>query len=125
MSSPFTGYENTTLTFKVPGAASTDPVTGNKVFARSDVVVLAMLNQKPRTERQLERSPGVDQQAVYLEGYAIDPSTLPATVKPNTWADCIWSGTPGQFYLMLTGKSPFGVELATGEKIRGWFQAKA
>lgn len=126
MSSPFAGFENATLTFKVAGSGTADPVTGNRNFARSHVAVEALLTeQSNRKQKDIQRPAGVDIQAIYLEGYAVIPDRLPVTVKPNTWAEAVWSGFNGKFYLMLTANSPYGVEDSTGDRIRGWFQAVA
>lgn len=122
-SSPFSGLQNTVLLFEVASARTTDPLTGNRPkLEPQQVEIQAMLTEKK--DPKVERSPGVDGQAIYLEGYAVNPTELPANIRPNTWAEATWSGYRGQFYLLLTGRSPFGVEAATGDKIRGWFVAK-
>jgi hypothetical protein len=126
MASPFAGFENTTLTFKVGGTATLDPITGNRSFARSNVVVEALLNEVSNQKQQdVQRPAGVDFQAIYLEGYAVIPSRLPATVRPNVWAEAEWAGFSGKFYVLLTASSPYGVEDSTGDRIRGWFMATA
>jgi hypothetical protein len=128
MSSPFAGFENAVLMFETAtGAYTTDNVTGNRKLTRTSLEVIAILTEK-RPPKQA-RSPGVDQQAIYLEGYAVrvggnvETTQLPASVQANTWATCTWAGITGKFYLILTGRSPYGVESVAGDKIRGWFQA--
>lgn len=132
MTSPFADYANATLVFEVAtGAFTTDNFTGNRKLTRTALTVTAILTEKRMPN--LERAPGVDQQAIYLEGYAIEvsplapdanPSLLPAEIRPNTWAACTWAGVTGQFYLLLTGRSPYGVANETGDRLRGWFQTK-
>jgi hypothetical protein len=121
--SPFDGRQNAYLTFEVASTRSTDPATGNRLkLEPQQVEIQAMLSEEK--EPEVGRSPGVDGQAIYLEGRAVNPTELPATIRPNTWAEAIWSGNRGRFYLLLTGRSVWGVEAATGDKIRGWFVAK-
>lgn len=133
MASAFTPYKNSVLTFKSAGARSVDPITGNMTFERSPVIVEALLQQKTASGskgKEPDRLPGVDLLAVYLEGYAVEPMALPSAVKANSWAECVWDGKPGRFYLLLQGRNPFlaaveGEGRILGDIIKGWFQTVA
>jgi hypothetical protein len=121
MASPFAAYANATLRFPIAsGSLQTDPETGNVKPAKSFLSVSAMLSQKSRPTQQ--EIPGVDISSVYLEGYAIEPMLLPSVVAPNAFCQATWDGKAGKFYLLLEGRSPYGVSPITGDKIKGYFQ---
>lgn len=128
MSSPFEGFQNAVLNFSVASGAppTADPITGNKTYPREVATVEAILTEGKQQggAEKMSRLPGIDQQAIYLEGYAVIPDQLPATIKANTWAECTFAGVTGRFYLVFTPRSPYGVEASTGDRVRGWFEAK-
>lgn len=121
MASPFAAYANATLRFPVAsGTLDVNPVNGNVKPGQSFVSVTAMLGQKSRPTQQ--EIPGVDTTAVYLEGYAVEPMLLPSVVVPNSLCQATWDGKAGKFYLLLQGRSPYGVAPITGDKLKGYFQ---
>lgn len=126
MATPFSARTNATLRFEVSsGVLATDPVTGNVKPTAVVMVVQAMLNQKSRANR--ERRPGVDVTAVYLEGFVTEvvglgTAALPPIVTPDSPCQAVWDGKNGQFFMELTGRSSYGVEAITGDKIKGFFQ---
>ncbi|MFN6472606.1 MAG: hypothetical protein RMY36_023435 [Nostoc sp. SerVER01] len=130
--SPFASYANTQLTFQLPGTAQgTDPITGNRMFAAGEsLVVAAML--KAGSSYNKERLPGVDPQAVYLEGRVISVSSggeqigllLPNTIQHEARAAATWDDLNGEFVILRRGRSPFKTEQIIGDRLQGWFEIK-
>ncbi|PHJ69144.1 hypothetical protein VF14_03135 [Nostoc linckia z18] len=130
--SPFVSFGNAVLTFQLPGAAAgTDPVTGNRMFAAGEsLVVAAML--KAGSSYNKERLPGVDPQAVYLEGRVISVSSgsgqtgllLPNTLQHEARASATWDELNGEFVILRRGRSPFKTEQILGDRLQGWFEIK-
>jgi hypothetical protein len=119
--SPFATFANATLRFQiVSGNLAIDPKTGNQQPGTAVLQVEALLQQKRDPNRTIR--PGVDSSAVWLEGYAIEPMLLPNVVTPDSRAAAVWDSKQGEFFLELTGRSPYGVAPITGDKIRGYFQ---
>lgn len=128
MASPFAPYANASLRWQVPtGGSTVDAATGNVIPETAEIVLTALLNQRGGNSRQLpdSRPQGVDETAVYLEGYAVEPMELPVSVVPLSRAIATWDNRHGSFVLLVTGRSPYGVDPITGTKLKGWFQAQS
>lgn len=134
MPSPFAGLaENATMIFKIPSGAVTYDEVGNAVQGTTNVTVSVYLKKDERTSTpRLPQLPGVDESAFYCSGFCVDPMILPASVAPQTWAICTWSGINGFFYLDAPINPPHGregigaiLESVQGTKLTGWFQLKA
>lgn len=85
------GLPEVTFTFQVNnGALVEDPETGLFSLAPSDVVVTALLSQVP-TPRNLENleAPWINPAAIYVTGHCIEPSFLPASIRPGQIAQAI------------------------------------
>lgn len=130
--SPFASFANATLTWTLPGAAAgVDLITGNRMFtAGESLVVAAML--KAASAYNKERLPGVDPQAVYLEGRVVSVSLngqpenllLPNTIQHEARASATWDGLNGEFVILRRGRSPFKTEEIIGDRLQGWFEIK-
>jgi hypothetical protein len=131
--SPFAGYENATLTFTLPGEATgeVDPLTGNQVFgSERTLVVVAKLDQNGNP--RIQRLPGVDPQAAFLYGRVISASldgqnlgfNLPVGLRSNQRAAATWGELRGEFIILLSGQSSWGVHKIWGDRLQGWFEIK-
>ena len=119
--------ENSTLTFThKTTVASTDPVTGNKIYNLETVTIAATLEQKRESPRDVERQQTGNSPAVWVEGACTEPETLPEWVSKSAIAQATISGKTGKLYLVP--KLQQGAILAfdmldlTGEEIQGWFE---
>ncbi|GEM_PF-5708880 len=131
MATPFPDFvRNTTLTFEVPTGDITFDEVGNAIAETTSIRVTAMLEAKvPAYGNTIQRAPEIDETALYLEGYCLEPMKLPLSILPKNWAVATWSGTPGFFYLNVPINPPYGregigavMEESAGTKIVGWFQ---
>ncbi|HEY9849540.1 MAG TPA: hypothetical protein V6D28_08800 [Leptolyngbyaceae cyanobacterium] len=131
--SPFANWGNSTLNFTLPGEATgeTDPLTGNQVFgSERTLVVVAKLDQNGNP--RIQRLPGVDPQAAFLYGRVISASlngqnlgfNLPAGLRSNQRAAATWEELRGEFIILLSGQSSWGVHRILGDRINGWFEIK-
>jgi hypothetical protein len=84
----------------------------------------ALLQQKRDPNR--DRSPGVDAQAIWFEGYLVSPRPLPSSIAPHQQCLAVVDEEGGQFWLERTQRNPFvasvGIDLV--DKVRGYFQPK-
>lgn len=131
MTTPFPDFvRNTTLVFDVPTGDLTQDDVGNAIAETTSIRVTATLKAKlPSYGAAIQRAPEVDETAMYLEGYCLEPMKLPLSILPKNWAKATWSNTPGFFYLNDPINPPYGregigaiVEQSAGTKIVGWFQ---
>lgn len=123
VTSPFAPYANSLLRFQVAsGELLTDIKTGNKRPGTAIVDVVALLEQK--RSPQNKELPGVDDTAVWVEGFLITPRPLPGAITPESQCFGTWQGREGRFHLEFTARNPYiaalGIDLV--EKIRGYFQ---
>ena len=121
MVSPFKGFENATLTLKVPGD-SVVKVNGNWIPQTTNQTYTA--NLKPSNPR-VRKEVGINGSDIFLKGYLISPQWLPNTVKlplkVNCTIDMQNGGTQtGILEISATPSSGFGVESVTGQKIEGY-----
>ncbi len=132
MTLPFPDFGwQTTLVFAVPTGDLTQDERGRAIPATNRIKVMATLKVKPLTfaHSKIQRPPGIDERAVLLEGYCLEPVQLPHSSLPQTWAEATWSGKAGYFYLTDPLNPPYGreglgalLEASAGTKIIGWFQ---
>lgn len=132
MPTPFPDFvENTTLVFDVPTGELTQDEVGNAIAETASIRVTAMLKVKTLTfsNSKIQRAPEIDEGALLLEGYCLEPMKLPLSILPKNWAEATWSGQPGYFYLNDPVNPPYGregigavMEESAGTKIMGWFQ---
>lgn len=133
MTSPFASLENAVIQFsRNTGGISRDN-DGNPVPIVQILPVTAILKQqKYKTASKTDRIPGVDQSAIALEGWCINPVRLPDNVSPDRWYQCRWNGTEGWIYIEGPIGGDYGqaqgigaiVNDATGTKISGVFQLR-
>lgn len=130
--SPFAPFTNATLLFTLPSTNSTvDPVTGNRIFEDGEVVTVEA-KLKSVSNAKVERMPGIDPSAVYLEGHVTKVTSptltesiiLPDAIKPNDVAVATWNEKQGNFVILFTGRSPYHVEQIIGDRLKGWFSFK-
>jgi hypothetical protein len=131
--SPFGNLANTALTFAVPTGGVIRGTDGNPEAETVPVEVSAMLRMPNyKDAAQLRHLPGVDETAILLEGWCVEPKLLPSQITPNQWVKCKWSGTSGWFYLMHPIGGRYGnqgvlgeiINGATGTQISGLFQIR-
>lgn len=130
MGSPFESLKNGTLTFEISGSGTTTDELGNVVAnSSSDRRVEVYLKRAAGKQKVMTRFAGVEETAVWFEGYCVAPQTLPTTIVEHMWARAEIGGTEGYFCLGMIN-APYGragigslVEKSAGTKIEGWFQA--
>ncbi|MBD2037715.1 hypothetical protein H6F86_25785 [Phormidium sp. FACHB-592] len=98
MTTPFSNFGwHTVLVFAVPTGALTQDELGQAIPKSNRIKVMAPLKVKPLTfaHSRIQRPPGMDERALLLEGYCLEPVPLPHSILPQTWAEATWSGQPG------------------------------
>jgi hypothetical protein len=135
MTSPFSGFENTKLTFQVADGTYTTNAVGNRSLNYQSLIVKAVL--KPTTDtstvnryaNEIQQFAGADGHAVLLEGYLVEPQVYPQGVEFLMEADieiAVAIGKPetGRFKLLPVVQSPYvvamGIDAIT--PIRGVFR---
>ncbi|MFM7367784.1 MAG: hypothetical protein ACKO2Z_08285, partial [Sphaerospermopsis kisseleviana] len=100
MASPFIGLENATIIFQSSTGGTTQDEWGNVVDSEGNVTVRAFL-KVPKTAGKIPKPnvPGLSQDAVYFEGYAVTPMILPSSIKQGSWGTATIGGMAGKFYL--------------------------
>ncbi len=134
MTSPFTGFDNATITFKVSDGTYTINSVGNRKLNTIDAIIKAVL--KPASystvqtyTKEIQEFAGADGHAVLMEGYLVSPQVYPEGVSFLMEADAT-IGTSlekleaGRFKLLPIVQSPYvvamGIDLIT--PIRGIFR---
>jgi len=119
MSTPFSSFQNATLTFKVQGS---EPVYGDYGHLVSDLqsfVVKAYLRQSARPQPSL--FDGANQEDIFVEGRCISPLTLHPDIQPEVFADAVVNGASYKFRYQPAVASPFFAEnQILGQKIEGY-----
>ena len=120
--SPFAPYANAQLRFVVSTGALVADALGNVAPSeQQEIEVVALLQQKRDPNR--DRSPGVDAQAIWFEGYLVSPRPLPSSIAPHQQCRAVIDGQGGRFWLERTQRNPFvaslGIDLV--DKVRGYF----
>lgn len=135
MTSPFSGFENTTLTFQVADGTYTTNAVGNRSANNQPLTITAVL--KPTTDYstvsryadEIQQFAGADGHAVLLEGYLVDPTVYPQGIEFLMEADIqitvvIGKAETGRFKLLPVVQSPYvtamGIDAIT--PIRGIFR---
>lgn len=125
MSSPFTAFVNAHLRFQVATGTLQPDGKGNLKPGKAVVEVAAMLKQETKQGKEERRkpAPGVDETAIYIEGYLVEPLSLPGIITPDTPCQIEWQGRKGRFYVDFTAKNPFldALNINLVNKLRGWF----
>ena len=132
MTPPFPDFGwQTTLVFAVPTGDLTHDERGQAIPATNRIKVMATLKVKLLSfaHSRIQRPPSVDERALLLEGYCLEPVRLPHSILPPSWAQATWSGQPGYFYLNNPLNPPYGreglgalLEDSARTKMMGWFQ---
>ncbi|MHC5824492.1 MAG: hypothetical protein ACYT04_53800 [Nostoc sp.] len=135
MTSPFSGFENTTLTFQIADGTYTINAIGNRSANYQPLIIIAVL--KPTTDYstvsryadEIQQFAGADGHAVLLEGYLVEPQVYPKGVEFLMEADIqitVAIGKPetGRFKLLPMVQSPYVVAMAIDliTPIRGVFR---
>jgi hypothetical protein len=121
--SPFAPYANTLLRFRVgDGTLAIDPKTGNRRPGTRLVDVVAVVQQKQRPRNK--EMPGVDDLAVWVEGFLVNPRPLPPEIVSSSMCFGVWDGRQGRFHLDFTARNPYiaALNIDLVEKIKGFFQ---
>lgn len=118
MTSPFSGFENTTLTFQVADGTYTTNAVGNRSANYQPLIIKAVL--KPTTDystvtryaNEIQQFAGADGHAVLLEGYFVEPQVYPQGIEFLMEADIeitVVIGKPetGRFKLLPVVQSPY------------------
>jgi hypothetical protein len=125
MSSPFVSFANFTATFQVSGGALTQDAKGNWRPGKAAIEVIAQMDQTDLEKSPVvERRPGIDSTAVYLEGTLISPLPLPSSITPNTPCSAVWNGINGEFFLEFQARDSILADLGIDflDEIKGWWQ---
>ncbi|MBN3875199.1 hypothetical protein [Nostoc sp. JL23] len=135
MTSPFAGFENTTLIFQVADGTYTTNAVGNRSANYQPLTIIAVL--KPTTDystvnryaNEIQQFAGADGRAVLLEGYLVEPQVYPlgieflmeANIEINVAID---KPETGRFKLLPIVQSPYVVAMAIDAitPIRGVFR---
>jgi hypothetical protein len=135
MTSPFSGFENTTLTFQIADGTYTINAVGNRSLNYQSLTIKAVL--KPSTDtstvnryaNEIQQFAGADGHAVLLEGYLVEPQIYPQGIEFLAEADieimvAIRKPETGRFKLLPVVQSPYvvamGIDAIT--PIRGIFR---
>lgn len=133
MPSPFADLDNATISFQISlNVPVKQDQWGNTVDNQISLPVKAFL-KSPDTMMisKIPRPnvPGLNQDAIYFEGYAVSPMILPSSIKQGSWGNATIGGMVGTFYLEKFINPPYGkggigliVQNAAGTRIEGWFQ---
>jgi len=116
---PFSAMQTYSLDFEAQGTTwSTDPDTGNRVPSRSTQTVEAVL--KASRDPKLADVLGVRPGEVVLEGYCVNPTTLPSGVSEGSEATLTIGGVAGTFVLGPRVPDPMTAkQVAFGEYLVG------
>jgi hypothetical protein len=122
VTSPFSGFENTTLIFQVADGTFTTNAVGNRSFNFQPQIIKAVL--KPTTDtstvsryaNEIQQFAGADGHAVLLEGHLVEPQTYPQGVEFLMEADieiqiAIGKKEGGRFKLLPVVQSPYVVAM--------------
>ena len=127
MSSPFSNYANTVLTFQLPTGLMTADDNGNPIPQVEAVEVTALLQRDLRRDPQ--GLPGIDQDRSLLKGWLVNPLMLPPGVAAGVIADCAITESPeqtnvGKFEILDALQNPFvmGVGIRFLTRVRGIFR---
>jgi hypothetical protein len=122
MASPFVSFANSTLRFQVASGALIEDRNGNLRPGRLTVTVSALLKQA--RDNKTTEQPGVDVNAIYLEGYLVEPTVLPGSITIDSPCQAIWQGREGRFFYEFTAVNPYlaALNINLVNPIRGWFQ---
>jgi hypothetical protein len=135
MSSPFSGFDNTTLTFQVADGTYSTNTVGNRSLNYQSLIIKAVL--KPTTDtstvnryaNEIQQFTGADGHAALLEGYLVEPQVYPQGIEFLMEADieinvAINKPETGRFKLLPVVQSPYvvamGIDAIT--PIRGVFR---
>jgi hypothetical protein len=130
--SPFADLPNATITLEIPTGGVVRDRDGNPQAETTALTVTAYLKkQKFKSSSKQKNLPGVDELAIELEGYCIEPQQLPRSFKGDAWAKCEWSGNDGWLYIESPIGGKFGrdgigaiLDDAIGTNIEGFFQVR-
>jgi hypothetical protein len=104
--SPFAPYANAQLRFVVSTGALVADALGNVAPSeQQEIEVVALLQQKRDPNR--DRSPGVDAQAIWFEGYLVTPRPLPSAIASQQQCIALIDGQSGRFWLEQTQRNPY------------------
>lgn len=125
----FTSFTNSLLTFQVSSGALVTDTNGNLRPGVATIQVEAQLDQSTRP--QVERRPGVDTSAIYLQGpltgvVGAEPGReliLPSVVTPSSPCSINWAGRLGRFHYEFIAPDSILQSLGIQElnEIQGWF----
>jgi archaellum component FlaF (FlaF/FlaG flagellin family) len=135
MTSPFSGFDNSTLTFKVADGTYITNAVGNRSLNTKPEIIKAVL--KPATDtstvnryaNEIQQFAGADGHAVLLEGYLVEPQVYPQGIEFLMEADIeitvvINKPETGRIKLLPVVQSPYvvamGIDAIT--PIRGVFR---
>lgn len=124
MSSPFSSFELSTLTFRLGGGTPTLDETGNFAAPGKTLEVKAFLSPKNRQGRD-QVIPGEVLNQAEVEGRFVEPFKRPPELLAGMRADAVVNGVQGSFVLGLSLPDPLGVAEQLGDPIAGTFSVTA
>ena len=111
---------NLTVSYSV-GQDTYSTVEGNRVEDVAAAQFTAVVSQQQRPSDLL--LPGTPASSIYLEGYHINPKTVPI-VKKQQKLSATLNGVAGEFIVLPTVQPPAGQNAGTGDVLKGMFLMK-
>ena len=114
MTSPFSKFANSELTFNIPSTEYTVNSVGNRIFKKEELKITAILRtntlaQLARFAEYLEHLPGIDSTAQLLEGYLVEPEIIPESIKFAMQAKAVINNIKGNFLILPIIQNPYTI----------------
>lgn len=135
MTSPFIGFDNAVLTFKVSDGTFTTNSVGNRTSGSKLTIIKAVLKEAQdrgavsRYADEIQQFAGADGRARLMEGYLVEPQVYPPSIKFLAEADAeitvvLGRTEIGRFKLLPIAQSPYVTALKIDliEPIMGIFR---
>lgn len=117
---------NATLIYTVKASTPSgfDPITGAPIFA-DDLTGSVELSLEEANNANVEPVPGVDRNALFLDGRAVAPPVLVPEITRNTFypltITLLGKTVAGKIYLLPRITSRLNLDNTFGEPVQGWF----
>ncbi len=131
MSSPFLPYHNATLSIEVKGTDLVEDELGNWILPSLGTQEFKVFLKSPSKDdyNYISRQ-GVDQGAVELEGYLVEPMFFPDSIRLPGKFSCVMKNAStgadvsGVLHLEYLPGSAVGADAITGQPVKGYFLVK-
>lgn len=125
MSTPFSAFQNSTITFKVRNGEPVRSEFGHLVADLVDYPIQCYLKQSRKVAVSAFEG-AANQTDIYVEGRCIDPQYLPADLQADVLADAVVDGVAYKFQLKPSVASPFYSENdVLGQRVEGFLSRTA